>query len=103
MANTKVSLTIKCSDREVLGEFWVDKWREPQLTVGFTPNYLNVEETVKFKSIKAPHVYKEKLGNGGNNLLLTASGFNVTKYTDKEEYLLLLRDWKGLLPEGNEK
>jgi len=103
LANTEVSLTIKCNDREALGEFWVDKWGESELTVDFKPNYLNVEETVKFKSIKAPHVYKEKLGNGGNNLLLTASGFNVTKYTDKEEYLLLLRDAKGLLPEGNER
>ena len=102
LTGTRVKLTITSSNTaEQMGEFWAGHWGDNKNeTCEFEPSYLSVGETVNLTTVKRPGIYDENLGNGGQNLDRTASGFNVTNYSSNDDFKKLLKNKKGDLP-GN--
>ena len=107
LTGAKINLTVKSSNPGQLGQFWADHWGDKsQQNCTFEPSYLTVEKTVPLTKVQKPPIFRDKLGKGGGNLERTARGFNVTTYTEKDEFKQLLQNAKGKFPsnmEGYEK
>lgn len=68
------------------------------------PTYLTVDETVKWipQGRMKPTIFNDKLGPGGTNLVKT-DGFNTLTLTDDDDFINLLKDYKGNLPSSSDK
>ena len=101
LTGTQITLTIKASDPETqLGQFWATHWGSAtEQSITFTSSYLTVVDSVQLTKVKRPAIYSDNLGNGGENLDRTASGFNITHYINNDEFNRLLKNKKGDLPQ----
>ena len=100
LSDTTIALHLTASKpNQQLGEFWGSRWgSKQQASTTFRPGYLDVTDTVGLTKVKTPGIFRQALGNGGESLERTASGFNVQTYLDLDGYRKLLLNARGDLP-----
>lgn len=74
---------------------------EPKQVFALTPTYLGAEESGRWAT-KDPHLFKDRLGKGGDNLE-TTDGLNILTFLpskDNADFEQLVTDRRGSLPEN---
>jgi hypothetical protein len=96
-----IRMNLKCSSpKDRFGEDFETLYGNiPDQSFNVEPSYLIVEDTLKWvpKGKKAPLLFSDKLGRGGENLQRT-DGFNSLIFNDSTGYESLLLNKKGNLP-----
>lgn len=96
-----IEVTINCSEASNRFEKPLDGWYglNEEQTFKVEPSYLNVKDTLKWvpKGKKAPKLFHDQLGDGGENLERT-DGFNLLTFKDSSDYEKLLINKRGSFP-----
>ena len=101
LENAAIRINVTCSNPSTdfgdeIGALFDKK---TQFSFEISPKYLLVSDTRHWvPSHNRPGLFEESLGRGGTNLTRTSSGFNIRRYTDREDYEKLLTDKNGKFP-----